>query len=78
MAPLCIGGSVVDTVPSFRYLGSVVESRSGWCRTLMIRLLGHQELLGLLKSPFPRQLLITSNKAVCIPSSGFGGFAVCG
>ena len=29
VAPLCIGSSVVDTVPSFRYLGSVVESH-GW------------------------------------------------
>ena len=29
VAPLYIGSSVVDTVPSFRYLGSVVESH-GW------------------------------------------------
>ena len=26
VAPLCIGSSVADTVPSFKYLGSVVES----------------------------------------------------
>ena len=29
MVPLCIGGSVIDTVPSFRYLGSVAESCGG-------------------------------------------------
>ena len=51
VAPLCIGGSVVDTVPSFRYLGSVVESRSGVVLDLYDKIARASRAFGALRKP---------------------------
>ena len=51
VAPLCIGGSVVDTVPSFRYLGSVVESRGGVVLNLDDKIARALRTFGALRKP---------------------------
>ena len=51
VAPLCIGGSVVDTVPSFRCLGSVVESRGGVVLDLDDKIARASRTFGALRKP---------------------------
>ena len=51
VAPLCIGGSVVDTVPSFRYLGSVVESHGGVVLDLDDKIARASRAFGALRKP---------------------------
>ena len=51
VAPLCIGSSVVDTVSSFRYLGSVVESHGGVMLDLDNKFARASRVFGALQKP---------------------------
>ena len=63
--------------PSFRFLGSVVESPSGVILDLDDKNARASRTLGLLKSLFLGQLLIMIKKEGCLPGSCIGCFAVC-
>ena len=66
VAPLCIGSSVVDTVPSFRYLGSVVESHGGVMLDLDDKIARASRAFGALQKPVFRDgsLSLVTKKVV--------------
>ena len=65
VVPLCIGGSVVDMVPSFRYPGSVVESRGGVVLDLDDKIARASRAFGALRKPvFRDSSLLLERKQV--------------
>ena len=66
VVPLCIGSSVVDTVQSFRYLGSVVESHGGVMLDLDDKIARASRAFGALQKPVFRDgsLSLVTKKVV--------------
>ena len=66
VAPLCIGNSIVDTVPSFRYLGSVVESHGGVMLDFDDKIARASRAFGALQKPVFQDgsLLLVTKKVV--------------